>query len=289
LSKNLFRAVVLVICVGTIASMGFGQDCRISTILRVLGKRGQPVANVTATEVKATINGAQANVSSISPAAKPAIVLMLDASGSMRSSWNESIAAARALLSNAGEDVAILVFGDKIQDRAVGRANSQKLLDRWSREVPRRGTALYDALIETARRGGPGNAAIVIISEGDDDESTHSGEETKSLFLRSSWPPVFGLVVDYVHGGPEHRRNGLRKISGSTGGFVSYPLSASKVPEALENLEAAVLNPFTVTLQPSQTITASAKLKLEIHDFHTFYTAEVAGCDSPSSARTSQR
>lgn len=68
----------------------------------------------------------------------------------------------------------------------------------------------YDELIEVARQGSPGNAAIVVISDDDDNASSHSTEETKSLFVRSSWPPVFGLVVDYVHGGDEHRGTSRR-------------------------------------------------------------------------------
>ena len=188
-----------------------------------------------------------------------------------------------------GEDIAVFVFNEKIRDRAAGHANSEKLLDRWSSQAPRQGTILHDALIEVARQGGPGNAAIVVISDGDDNASTHSKEETTSLFLHSAWPPVFGLVVDYVHGGADHRENDLKKISVATGGFVLYPHSASEVPDATEKLENAVFSAFKVTLQPSHPISAGDKLKLEIHKFRAFYPVEVPGCDTPTGAGNSPR
>jgi hypothetical protein len=284
-----FRIVARLILVGTLANIGFGQNCGVTTVLRALDKHGRAVANLTATQVKAEINGSPASISSFSPVAKPALIVMLDGSGSMRSAWKESIAAARNLVAGAGEDVAVFVFAEKIRDRAVGRANSQHLLDRWSSGTPWGGTAFYDVLIEIASKGGPGNAAIILIGDGDDNESTHSSDETKALFLRSSWPPLFGLNVDYVHGGAELPHRDLKKISASTGGFVSYPSSASEVPEAAEKLGTVVANAFNVTLQPSHPISTGAKLKIEIHGLHAIYPLEVAGCESPSGAQTNKR
>jgi hypothetical protein len=213
----LFRVVARLILFGTLANVGFGQDCRVSTVLRALDKHGRAVANLTATQVKAKIKGRPATISSFSPAAKPALIIMLDESGSMRSAWKESIAAARNLVAAAGENVAVFVFGDKIQDRAIGRANSQQLLDRWSSRAPWGGTAFYDAVIEIASKGSPDNAAIILIGDGVDNKSTHSSDETKALFLHSSWPPLFVLNVDYVRGGPEQRKRDLEKVSASTG------------------------------------------------------------------------
>jgi len=275
----LFRQSAGLILAGMLVNIGFGQDCHVTTVLRVLDKQGRPVANLTASQIKTEINGRPASIGSFMPSATPAVIIMLDESGSMRDTWKESIASARELLANAGEDVALFVFGENIQDRAVGRANSEKLLDRWSSRVPWGGTAFYDALIEIASKGGPGNAAIVLIGDGDDNKSAHTSDETKALFLRSSWPPLFGLDVDHVRGGADYRKNGLKKIAASTGGFVSYPSSASEVSEAAKKLGVVVGNAYAVTLQPSQPISHDAKLKMEIHGFRVLYPTEVAGCD----------
>ena len=198
----LCRVFALIILVGTLAPIGLGQDCPVSIILRVLDKQAQPVVNVTAGQLKAAVNGGRADISSFSPAAKTAVILMLDASGSMRGTWNESIAAARELVGKVGEDIAVLIFDEQIQGQAIGRAASEKLLDRWSTETPRNASAIYDALIKVASRVAIRNSAIVVITDGYDDTSTHTSDTTKSLFLRSSWPPVFGLILKYSYDNP---------------------------------------------------------------------------------------
>lgn len=159
---------------------------------------------------------------------------------------------------------------------------------------PRHGSAIYDALIKVASPLAARNAAVVVISDGDDDASDHTSDATKSLFLGSSWPPVFGLILDYDKSTrpPYHKDNSahFRKILAATGGLAIYPSSAPKVPAATEELAATVLSSFALTLQPSRPITSGAKLKLEIlgangkprRDVNALYPAEVGGCDSRS-------
>ncbi|MGA9864094.1 MAG: VWA domain-containing protein, partial [Terriglobales bacterium] len=174
----LSRALAVIILVGTLAPIGLGQDCSVTTIIRVLEQQVQPVGNLTAGQLKAEINGSRADITSFSPAAKPAVILMLDASGSMKGTWSQSIAAARELVEKAGEDIAVLIFDEQIQGQAIGRTESEKLLDHWSTETPRHGSAIYDALIKVASRVAHRNAAIVVISDGYDDASANSSETT---------------------------------------------------------------------------------------------------------------
>lgn len=132
---GLFRVFAVVILTGTLAPIGLGQDCTVSTILRVRDKQEQLVTNLAAGQLKAEINGGAASISSFSPPAKPAIILMLDASGSMKGTWNQVIAAAREFVGKAGEDIAVLIFDEQIRGRAIGRTASEKLLDQWATET----------------------------------------------------------------------------------------------------------------------------------------------------------
>ncbi|HKC00627.1 MAG TPA: VWA domain-containing protein [Terriglobales bacterium] len=293
----LCHGLAVIILVGTLVPIGLGQDCPVSTILRVLDKQAQPVMNATAGQLKAEINGSRANISSLFPAAKTGVILMLDASGSMKGTWNQSIAAAKELVGLAGEDIATFIFDERIRGHAIGRTESEKLLHQWAAQTPTLGSAVYDAMIDIASRVTTRNAAIVVISDGDDDISWHTNEETKSLFLRSSWPPVFGLILD---NGQSKRRDYFKKISAATGGLAIYPSSASKIPAATEELAAMVLNSFDITLQSSRPITAGAKLKLQVleadgadgklrRDVHALYPVEVAGCDSRPGTPAAQR
>jgi hypothetical protein len=294
--SSLYSILAVIVLVGTIAQSGLGQDCQVSTIVRALDKREQPVVNVTAGDLKAEINGSPAIITSLSPGGKPRIVLMLDVSGSMKGTWNQAIAAARQLVAKAGEDIDTVVFGEDLQSYAPSRSASEKLLDQLALRGPRRGgTALNDVLIEVAGRVTNHNAAIVVISDGEDNASTHSTDATISLFLRSSWPPVFGLILDYDE---QHwRRKYFRKIAATTGGLAVNPSSAAKVPVAMEELASTVLTPLVLTLQPPRPITKSARLKLEVvgpegkprPDIHLISVAEVAGCDVAPSTPANQK
>jgi hypothetical protein len=189
---------LIFVLTGTLGPIGLGKDCTVTTVLRVVGKHAEPVVNLTAGQLKGAISGSPANVTSFSTAAKPAVILVLDASASMRGAWIPSVAAAEELVDKAAGDIEVFVADERIQDHAIGSTESKKLLRRWSADTPRHATAIYDALIQIAGQARTRNAAIVVISDGKDDASTHSADATELLFLRSSWPPVFSLVVDYV-------------------------------------------------------------------------------------------
>ncbi len=290
--RLLSHQFAVMILVGTVVRSGLTQDCHVNAIVRVLDKHGQPVVNVTADELKAEINGSPANISSFSPS-EPGIILMLDVSPSMKRTWNQSIAAARQLVGRAGEDIDIVAFREGIQSYAVGHSKSEELLDQLSKNTPSGlgGTALYDTLIEIAGRVNPKrNAAIIVISDGGDNISHRSSDATASIFLRSSWPPVFGLILDYDQ--TDTHRGYFKKIPTATGGLVAYPSSASKVPIAMEELSSVVLSPFTLTLQPTRAITGMAKLKLEVFgpegkprkDLNLIHVTEIPGCESQGSA-----
>jgi hypothetical protein len=261
-------------------------------MLRVVDKHGQPIVNVTADQLKAEIDGNSAHIISFAQLGKPAVILLLDGSGSMRGSWKEILVAAKQLMDIAREQFALFVFRDRIESSATDRSKSEALLDELSKKGPPQGvacTALYDTLVEVAGRVRTSNAAIVVISDGGDNCSRHSPDETVSQFLRSSWPAVFGLIVeDEIPTLTDRQRKRFHKISDATGGLVLYPSSGSKIPAKMGELAGSVLNPpFALTLQPSGSKTDMAKLKLafigsEGHpqkDITLLHVAEIAGCD----------
>jgi hypothetical protein len=205
----------------------------------------------------------------------------------MKKTWKQSIAAARQLVDAVGENVNLFAFDIGISAYAVGRSKSEDLLDRLLQQGapnPPGGTALYDTLIEVARRVTAHNATIVVISDGGDNVSHHSPDAAASLFLSSSWPPVFALVLDYEE--TDRRRGYFKKIPAATGGLILYPASASKVPSATKELADVVLNPVTMRLELPQPMTDSAKLELEVvredgrprKDINVLHVAKLAIC-----------
>ena len=217
------------------------------------------------------------------------MVLFLDASGSMKHSWVQSIAAAKQLASST-EHIALVVFREGLLLHTNGHSETNKLLDELaSKNDNWGGTPLYDALIQIATGVGKQNVVLVVITDGQDNMSQHSADETTALFLRSSWPPVFGLVLDYDHEGP--RREYFKKIVTATGGLIVRPPSASEVLHAASELADETASVYNVTLQTKQLSVAKTKLKLEmaaadkkaIRGIRIAHVAEVTGCQ-PSSA-----
>jgi len=286
-SSLLHRLLVAVVFFAAFVRCEFAQDCRINTFVRVIDKTGQPLVSITAAEIRAGINGNPVNISSFSPG-KPDIILILDISPSIKRTWNQSLAAARQLVGKA-EKIDTVIFREKVQGYAIGRAKSEQLLDQLSNQGPPSGlggTALYDTLVDVAGRVTGHNTALVLISDGGDNLSYHSARATASLFLHSSWPPVFALILDY-----DEKRIGqreyLKEISAATGGMIIYPSSAANVSSATEELATIVLSPFVMTLQTHQSKADRAKLKLEavepdgkrMKHISLFYAAEVPACD----------
>lgn len=292
-----FRLIAVTALVAAFQPVGRAQDCSVSTILRIPEDGGQPANNISADRLRAQINGSTASISSLSRRPKPGLILMLDDSSSMKSAWKESLAAARVFTERAGDDIEVVLFRERILSYVMGHSETEKFLDRLSTESPKPGgTALYDSLIDMASRVKTRDAVIVVISDGEDNASTHPADVTVSLLLRSSWLPVFALVLDYDRDHPG-RREYFKKIPTQTGGQALYPSSPSDVLQATRELAATVFSPFTLTLRPPRPIKKGAKLKVEIlgtdgkprRDIHPLYAAELTGCELAEPAPASQK
>jgi hypothetical protein len=290
-----YRVIVIVALIGSIAPIGFSEECHVSTALRFINEDGQPVTSVTADQVRAKIGGGIAKITSLTPNPKPLLVLLIDNSSSIKGTWKELISAAKQLANAAGDNVAAVVFRDRIVAVSNGPLETAKLLDALPTMTPQPGgTTVYDTLIEVAGGIKTRNAAIVLIGDGEDNASHHSSDQTAKLFLQSSWPPVFGLILDYDQRGT--RRGYFKKIVDATGGTTVIPSSASKVAEAASNLSVEVFAPFNVKLQFSGPILKPTKLKVEVigpgdkplSRSKVLHVSDVQGCDSTESSSDKQ-
>ena len=292
LTRALFLAVL--ISVGIVSGEGYGQECSVTIPLRLLDHHGQRITNITPDQLRAEVDGSPVNVSSIEAVPKTGVVLLLDVSPSMGKTWKQSIMAARQLVEKVGDKLTLFAFDVGISGYAIGRSKSEELLDRFLQQgapKPPGGTALYDVLIEVAQRITARDSAIVVISDGGDNASHRSSDQAASLFISSSWPPVFALIVDYDE--IDRRRGYFKKIPAATGGTIVYPTSASKVEPAADELAGIVLNPYAITLQLPHPPKDPAKLKVEVmradgkpnKDVQVLHVTALGACDA---ARPSQ-
>jgi hypothetical protein len=281
------RVLILAFGIALIAPTSFGEDCRVTTTVRLLDEHALS-RSITPEELTAQIGGSPAKIISVERGTPPVTILLIDASSSMKQTWGQSVAAAKQFLASSGDRVAVVVFREQILDHASGSAATSKLLDHLATEkigYSTGGTALYDSLIAVAGAAKNPDAALVVISDGEDNASRNSSEQTVNWFLKNHWPPVFGLVLDYDH--DQTHRGYFKKIVNGTGGLVAYPSSASKVAEATGELSSLINAPLTIILQPSQLVMKPEKLKLEAigsdgkprQGLEIAHPAEITACD----------
>ncbi|WP_348260682.1 VWA domain-containing protein [Telmatobacter sp. DSM 110680] len=270
---------------GTLGS--FGQECRVTTTVRVRSDPGTSAVSLTSEQLTAKIGANPARVISVTNAQKPATIVLIDFSSSMKAEWQQSLEAAKQLTGGAGDRVGVVVFNYQIFDFANGREATNKLLERLATLKPRMdGTALYDTLIEVANSAKDPNTVLIFLSDGKDNESHNTPEQTIDLFLKNRWPPVFGLVLDYSD--DEKRRGYFKKVVTETGGILAHPSSASGVAEAASQLWSTIDAPFTVVLQASQPVLKPEKLKIEMigpngnsgHRTEIVHVSMISGCDA---------
>ena len=278
-------------CIGVVGS--FGQECRVTTTVRVLSEHGMSIVSLAPEQLSAKIGGSPARVISVMQEPKPFTILLIDISSSMKEMWGQSVAAAKQLSAGAGDRVAVVVFREEILDYTSGRESTDKLLDQLATaKTSMGGTALYDTLVKVAGAAKDPNTTLVVISDGEDNASHHSASQTVDSFLKNRWPPVFGLVLDYAHN--QTRREYFKRIVGGTGGVFAYPSSASKVAEAASELSSEINAPFKIMLQASQPVLKPQKLKLEVvgsdgkprRGTEVTHVADITSCDATPTPTT---
>lgn len=282
--SRLRRALILLAVVCVLTRMGMGQSCSITATVHVVDQQLQPVVGLTADRLRAEIEGVPASVSSIAPAAQPTLIVMIDVSSSEKHTWSASVAAAKQLVAKAGDDVEVITFDIKIDDHAVGRLESERLLDRTSRRSFGGGTALYDSLVEAGQQARGRDAAIVMIGDGDDNYSHFSADEVVNRFLDFRGPPVFGLIL--APDRSESKRRQFKKIADSTGGVVMYPQAASGALATADALAGTLFKASIITLEVPRPITKPVNFALDvvgdggtrIPNIHVLHADRLASC-----------
>src|SRR5215472_11003170 len=171
--RHLLWIVVGVVGIGN----GFGQNCTVTTTVRFVDDHAQPISDVTADQLKAEIESSPAKVVAISPATRPKIILLIDASSSIKGTWSEAVTAAKRFAATVNNDIAVAVFRDRILGGSNNQNNTEKFLNELSGLQPSRGgTALYDTLVEVASGVKDREVALVMIGDGEDNMSHYSSD-----------------------------------------------------------------------------------------------------------------
>jgi Ca-activated chloride channel family protein len=149
--------------------------------------------------------------------------IIFDVSGSMGPIIKRSITALKSLFETCHDDdeffeVAFSTRAQLVQDYTP---SSSEILNRVLQADPKGATSLYDAVylgIEKARQGHRARKAVLIISDGEENNSRYSGGELGRLIKESDVQVyAIGISDTYVGAGT------LKHLAGMSGGRAFFP------------------------------------------------------------------
>jgi VWFA-related protein len=215
-------------------------------------RRGEPVADLTATDFEILDNGVPQRVELMSPTALPLnIVLALDSSASLDAKERDHLTAAGGRVIDAlrGDDeAALLTFADHVSILTSFTGDAGRLRQLVAAAMPGADTALYDAahvamLIGASARGRP---IVILFSDGEDTASLLTGDSVVDTARRTG---AVVCVVALGESGPV-----LPRLAEVTGGvFVketSLDRVAARFGEILDSFRRRYLVSFTPTGVP---------------------------------------
>lgn len=163
--------------------------------------------------------------------------------------------------SNPQDETFIVNFSDEAfldQDFTSNLALLQKGL---SHVDAKGGTALYDAVVAAAdhlsQYGKHGKQVILIITDGEDNSSSTTLDETVRRIQRLQGPIVYsiGLLYDNQDGHQtRHARKALETLSDQTGGLAFFPKSLDQVDAIAAEVARDIRDQYVIGYHPTRPI-----------------------------------
>lgn len=185
-----------------------------------------------------------------------ALGIVIDNSGSMRDKRPAVNAAAINLVqaSNPQDKVFVVNFNEEYFLDQDYTGSVPKLKDALERIESRGGTALYDAVVASAKHlkqsGTLEKKVLLVVTDGEDNASSESLEQAVKYLQQQNGPTVYtiGLLGD------EHSkraRRALREMAEETGGVAFFPSSLSEVNAIASQIAHDIRNQYTIQYKPS--------------------------------------
>lgn len=223
------------------------------------------------------------------------IALLLDTSNSIRDRWDFEQQAAIDFLQQilrVGTDEAMVVAFDAEPHTVVDFTDDMNKISEGIHKLrPGGGTALWDALVYAARDKMQPSAdiardVVVIISDGEDDQSRFSGSE--ALALAESAGAVIFTVSTEPYGTDAKDDDLMKNMADQTGGRSFFPAQTSDLPSAFSSIITEMRNEYVVSYQPNDLVANGAfhpvKVKVLIRDVQARSRKGYYAPDAPSTS-----
>lgn len=232
----------------------------VTVTLTVTDPYGRLVSGLPKSAFTVLDNNQEQNITFFSDTDAPvSIGILFDVSGSMS---GDKINRARKALehfintSHPMDEYFLIAFNSRAQLLLDRTRNGEAVLDKLTLVQPKQNTALYDACylgIERVTRGSHQKKALLIISDGQDNNSRYTFGEVRRLMKESD---VTVYAVGIMGGGDTGSMLGMQgaafldELSGVTGGKSFYPQTNVELDEIFERIALELRNQYSIGYTP---------------------------------------
>lgn len=233
----------------------------VTLTLTVTDLYGRYVSGLTKNAFTVFDNNKEQEVTYFSDSDAPVSVgVLFDVSGSMT---GEKIGKARTALSrfinssHPNDEYFLIAFNSRAQLLLDRTRDGEAVLQKLTLVTPRQNTALYDAVylgIERVTRGAHQKKALLIISDGQDNNSRYNFNEVRRLMKESDVVTYAVGILDRGDAGSQLGMQGqafLDELASVTGGKSFYPQSAIEMDEIFERIALELRHQYSIGYTPT--------------------------------------
>lgn len=186
--------------------------------------------------------------------------ILVDNSGSMSNKLTAVRDAALDLVkaSNPQDEAFIVNFSDEAYLDQGFTSDILKMEQALSNVNARGGTALYDAVVasadEMAKHAKNSKQVLLIITDGEDDASTLTLEQTIRRVQSLHGPEIYSIGLLFEDSGSEAKtaRKALEALSNETGGVAFFPHSLRNVNQIADEVAQDIRNQYSIGYHPTK-------------------------------------
>jgi Ca-activated chloride channel family protein len=244
----------------TLKPYRFDDQTHVSAVVleaAVYNKTGRYVSGLSADDFTLRENDVEQKIDLVSQQATPVVYgLLIDSSQSMAHNVDFVRQAARRLSNYLRPIDRVLVapFSTGLGPVTGPTADRQTVVEAIGATKDTGGTAILDSLAQMADRirNLPGRRAIILLTDGYDENSTKTMDDTLKV-LHEVEASVYAVGIGGIAGVSFKGQEEMRRLARETGGRAFFPFRSEDLPETYDTLAVDVQTRYLLAYTPTNT------------------------------------